>query len=260
MSINVYPSTSGGGGGNSTGIGLYAQRALLNPVQGDQYYATDNSGQSVYDGSEWRPIVSGIVCKKVDLSVLNTWINQNPFPPNPLPVATATQYGDFALINFPNVGGNSYYTARVELNNIKTQAIGRCRTIANQQGNPQPAGGVIVGNFATKLAIVAYSFGYTSIASFTGGAAFNNPFSAVGSGNNSTNGTSGPVFVKAASVDMGGGRFDGVAYAGPTPNGPWLEIYRYPNLFNSNPADMFGIYGNGYNTELNAVFDHYESL
>lgn len=265
MPIGVLPvGAGGGGGGNSTGFGPYAARAALTPVKGDQYFSTEDlpaapTGQAVYDGSEWRPIIAGIPCRKVDLSILNTWVNQAPFPPNPQPAATATQYGDAALINFPNVGGNAYYTARVQLRNDKTEVIGCCRVISNQQGNPQPVGGVILGNYATGLALVAYSFGYSSPASFTGGASFNNPFSAAASANNSTNGISGPIFVRAAAVDMGGGRIDGVTYAGPTPNGPWLEIFRAFNLFNSNPVSMVGVYGNGYNCELNAVYEHFEA-
>jgi hypothetical protein len=241
------PAAASGGG---AGIGLYANRPAAGN-QGAQYYSLDATGLAVDDGFYWRPIVSSLVCRQVDLSRLATWINQAG--------ATATQYGDAALINFPNVGGNSNYTARVQQTNAYTEVIGLCRVIANQQGNPQPVGGVILGDFASGLAIVSYSFGYPSPASFTGGAVFGNPFTPVTSANNSTNGTSGPVFVRAAAVPMGGNRVDGVAYAGPTPNGPWLETFRYANLFNNAPPTMVGIYGNGYNSELNALFEHFET-
>jgi hypothetical protein len=251
MTYGVFPSSAGGGGGGGAGIGTYANRPAAGTT-GAQYYATDATGLSVDDGSEWRPIVSSLVCRRVDLSTLNTWVNQAG--------SIATQYGDAALVKFPNTSGNNHYSARVQLTNNCTEVIGCWRAISAQPGNPLPFAGILLGHYPNGDCVVGYGTGYTSPASFYGGSYYNNPTSAGStSQNNSTNGSSGPVFVRVKTEDMGGGRVDGVIYLGPTPNGPWLEVYRVFNFFNGAPPNMVGVYGVGYNTEANVLFEHFET-
>lgn len=259
MTYGVFPSSAGGGGGGGAGIGTFANRPAAG-TPGAQYYSTDTTGLAVDDGAEWRPIVSSLVCRRVDLSVLDTWVHKELFPPNPQPAASATQYGDAALVNFPDTQGNNHYSARVQVTNNFTEVIGCWRAISARTGNPIPFAGILLGYYPTGRCAVGYGTGYTSPASFWGGSYYDSPTQpGVTSQNNSTNGSSGPVFVRVRAEDMGGGRVDGVTYLGPTPNGPWLEVYRTPNFFNSGPPNMVGVYGVGYNTEANVLFEHFET-
>lgn len=54
------PAGGGGGGGSTSGIGAYSARPAAGTA-GNLYIATDGASQWVDDGTNWRPILNGVV-------------------------------------------------------------------------------------------------------------------------------------------------------------------------------------------------------
>ncbi len=71
-------------GGNSTGVGTYANRPAAGII-GNAYYSTDGTRKFIDDGSAWRPDINGCLGTQPGVVSGWTWVNQS--------TATATDVG-----------------------------------------------------------------------------------------------------------------------------------------------------------------------